>query len=89
MNSLPHLDPYLEGKDQSKVHIRVQQRNGRKCVTTIQGLASDLDVEKIARALKKTFKCNGSIQADEEVGEVRAVECIQFFKNIIIGFRDV
>ena len=29
--------------DQSKVHIRVQQRNGRKCITTVQGLADDLD----------------------------------------------
>ena len=23
--------------DNTKVHIRVQQRNGRKCITTVQG----------------------------------------------------
>ncbi len=58
------------GKDKSKVHLRIQQRNGRKCITTIQGLADDLDVLKITRALKKTFQCNGSVIQDPELGEV-------------------
>ena len=34
------LDPFSKGetgKDTSKIHVRVQQRNGRKCITTIQG----------------------------------------------------
>jgi len=34
------LDPFAKGetgKDTSKIHVRVQQRNGRKCITTIQG----------------------------------------------------
>lgn len=48
----------------------MQQRNGRKCITTIQGLANDLDIAKITRALKKTFQCNGSITQDTEGGEV-------------------
>jgi translation initiation factor 1 len=65
-------DPFVVDaeKDNSKVHIRVQQRNGRKCITTIQGLADDLDLNKITRALKKTFKCNGNIHADPELGEI-------------------
>jgi translation initiation factor 1 len=71
----PHfsVDPFAlkeDGKDNTKIHIRVQQRNGRKCITTVQGLASDLDFKKIARALKKTFKCNGSVTIDEELGEI-------------------
>jgi translation initiation factor 1 len=33
-------------------------------------LASDLDIKKIARALKKTFQCNGSILIDDELGEI-------------------
>ena len=37
----------------SDVHIRVQQRNGRKCVTTIQGLAEDLDQKKICKYFRK------------------------------------
>jgi len=48
----------------------MQQRNGRKCITIIQGLASDLDSEKIAKYLKKTFKCNGSITDDVEYGNI-------------------
>ena len=48
-------DPFAttkeEGRDNSKIHIRVQQRNGRKCITTVQGLAEDLDIKKIAKAL--------------------------------------
>ena len=35
-----------------------------------QGLADDLDVLKIARALKKTFKCNGTVTSDPESGEI-------------------
>jgi translation initiation factor SUI1 len=33
--------------------IRVQQRNSRKTHTTIQGLASDLDLKRILKAFKK------------------------------------
>jgi translation initiation factor 1 len=42
----------------------------RKCITTIQGLPDDLDLKKIARALKKTFQCNGTVNNDEELGEI-------------------
>lgn len=65
-------DPFAveAGKDNSKIHVRVQQRSGRKCITTIQGLAEDLDILKITRALKKTFKCNGSVTVDSELGEI-------------------
>mmetsp|Transcript_4966 Transcript_4966/g.15598 ORF Transcript_4966/g.15598 Transcript_4966/m.15598 type:complete len:110 (-) Transcript_4966:648-977(-) len=56
--------------DQSKVHIRVQQRNGRKCITTVQGLADDLDVKRICKAFKKNFQCNGAVTKDSELGEI-------------------
>ncbi len=57
-------------KDSSKVHVRIQQRSGRKCLTIIQGLATDLDAGKIARYLKKTFQCSGAVMQDEEFGEI-------------------
>ena len=66
-------DPFATketGRDNSKIHIRVQQRNGRKCITTVQGLADDLDIKKIAKALKKTFQCNGCVNQDPELGEI-------------------
>lgn len=34
------------------------------------GLASDLDVLRISKALKKTFKCNGSVTVDTALGEI-------------------
>ncbi|EEC47817.1 predicted protein [Phaeodactylum tricornutum CCAP 1055/1] len=55
---------------EEKVHVRVQQRNGRKCITTVAGLADDLDVKRICKAFKKNFSCNGAVQRDEEAGEV-------------------
>ena len=58
------------GNNEEKVHVRVQQRNGRKCITTVAGLADDLDVKRICKAFKKNFSCNGAVQKDEEVGEV-------------------
>ncbi|KAL7579577.1 hypothetical protein ACA910_007945 [Epithemia clementina (nom. ined.)] len=58
------------GGSEEKVHVRVQQRNGRKCITTVAGLADDLDIKRICKAFKKNFSCNGAVQKDEEVGEV-------------------
>mmetsp|Transcript_1370 Transcript_1370/g.3003 ORF Transcript_1370/g.3003 Transcript_1370/m.3003 type:complete len:110 (+) Transcript_1370:103-432(+) len=58
------------GTAEEKVHVRVQQRNGRKCITTVAGLADDLDIKRICKAFKKNFSCNGAVQKDEEVGEV-------------------
>ena len=53
-----------------KVHVRVQQRNGRKCISTIQGLADDLDIKRILKEFKKTFSCNGAIVKYDELGEI-------------------
>jgi translation initiation factor 1 len=47
------------------VHIRLQQRNGKKTLTLVEGLARDLDFKKILRALKKTFSTNGAILKDK------------------------
>lgn len=69
------VDAFADAKDDSsigggKVHVRVQQRNGRKCLTTVQGLADDLDVKRILKAFKKNFSCNGAIVKDDELGEI-------------------
>ena len=52
------------------MHVRIQQRNGRKCITTIQGLEDDLDLKRICKAMKKSFNCNGNVAEDDEMGEV-------------------
>ena len=55
-------DPFadaIKGSDDNVqdglVHIRIQQRNGRKTLTTVQGLSSDYDLKKIVRACKKVI----------------------------------
>jgi translation initiation factor 1 len=53
-----------------KVHIRVQVRNRKKCITTVQGLATDLDLKKMLKALKKSFKCNGAVVSDDVSGDI-------------------
>jgi translation initiation factor 1 len=50
--------------------LRIQQRNGRKTVTTFQGLPKAYDAKKILKVFKKEFACNGSIEVHEELGQV-------------------
>lgn len=50
--------------------IRLQQRNGRKTLTTVQGLPKDIDQKRVLKAFKKDFACNGTIIEHEEMGEV-------------------
>jgi len=50
---------------QHTIHLRIFQRNSRQCVTTIEGLAEDLNLKKILKSFKKTFHCNGSIKKEE------------------------
>lgn len=52
------------------VHIRNQQRNGRKSITTIAGLEDDLDLDKILRYMRKIFSTNGTILHDDEEGDI-------------------
>ena len=54
------------------VHIRVQQRNGRKSLTTVQGLKKEFSYNKILKDLKKEFCCNGTVVQDPELGQVCA-----------------
>ena len=56
--------------DTNPVTIQVQKRSGTKYITSIVGLADDLDIEKIMAHLKKTYKCNGFISDDPKNGKV-------------------
>ncbi|XP_010276095.1 PREDICTED: protein translation factor SUI1 homolog [Nelumbo nucifera] len=68
------FDPFFEAKDSGApgakeyVHIRIQQRNGKKSLTTVQGLKKTFSYEKILKDLKKEFCCNGTVVPDEELG---------------------
>lgn len=52
------------------VHIRLQQRNGRKSLTTIQGLDEKLDLGKLTKAFKKEFCCNGCVVENKALGRI-------------------
>ena len=57
-------------KKTNDIHIRVQQRNGRKCITTLQGLRQDLDFERMAKEFRRRWGCNGIVVDDKEAGKV-------------------
>jgi len=69
-------DPFSEDtagiakSDESYVHIRLQQRNGRKTLTTVQGIDAKFDLKKITKHFKKKFACNGTVVEHPEYGEV-------------------
>uniref|UniRef100_A0A8C4ZZM9 SUI1 domain-containing protein n=1 Tax=Gadus morhua TaxID=8049 RepID=A0A8C4ZZM9_GADMO len=77
--SLSWTDPFADatkGDDlvpsgtEDKIHIRIQQRNGRKTLTTVQGIGIDYDKKKLVKAFKKKFACNGTVIEHPEYGEV-------------------
>jgi translation initiation factor 1 len=79
IENLKTFDPFAEAdandegatkQTQNYIHIRIQQRNGRKTLTTVQGLPKKFDQKKILKVIKKQFACNGTIVADDEMGEV-------------------
>ena len=75
-NTSAKADPFDEGDgdtggvQKDDIHIRIQQRNGRKTLTTIQGISQDYDLKLIIRAIKKEFHCNGTVVDHPEYGEV-------------------
>lgn len=51
-------------KPQGKIHIRIQQRSSRQSLTLIEGLDSDLDLERISKYMRRAFNCNGTVLND-------------------------
>ncbi|KAF7304612.1 Eukaryotic translation initiation factor 1 [Mycena kentingensis (nom. inval.)] len=81
VQNLNSFDPFAEdgdplgdsqdvGSQADYIHIRIQQRNGRKTLTTLQGLPKQYDAKKLLKAFKKEFACNGTLVEDEKMGQV-------------------
>lgn len=75
IENLKSFDPFADTGDNETatanyIHIRIQQRNGRKTLTTVQGVPAEYDLKRILKVLKKDFACNGNIVKDEEMGEI-------------------
>ena len=45
------------------MHVRVQQRNGRKSLTTVQGINPKVDLKKVVKGLKGKFKMSKKAMA--------------------------
>ncbi|KAB5547170.1 translation initiation factor [Coniochaeta sp. 2T2.1] len=70
IENLKTIDPFADADEdagqtkqtqESYIHIRIQQRNGRKTLTTVQGIPKKFDHKKILKVIKKDFACNGTI----------------------------
>jgi translation initiation factor 1 len=59
----------MTDKKVDKIHLRIQQ-NGKRYITTIEGLDADLDQKRIMKAMKKQFNCNGNISANADRGDI-------------------
>jgi translation initiation factor 1 len=77
------FDPFAQDGDDDigivqDIHIRVQQRNNKKCWTNVSGLYKELNLKKIMKSIKKTLGCNANIEKvynkdgleDEEGNEI-------------------
>lgn len=71
------IDPFADANAEDSgagakeyVHVRTQQRNGRKSLTTVQGLKKEFSYSKILKDVKKEFCCNGTVVQDPELGQV-------------------
>lgn len=60
-------DPFFKNdvRNNYMIHIRFQQRNARKFITTVEGMPDDLDVKKILRYIRKVYHTNGCIVDDD------------------------
>lgn len=54
----------------SYIHIRSQQRNGKKSITIIQNMPDEYDLKKLVKALRKVYACNGSLTTHKIYGDV-------------------
>ncbi|XP_033235352.1 eukaryotic translation initiation factor eIF1-like [Drosophila pseudoobscura] len=75
IQNLHTRDPFAEAEAAAAiqarpVHIRLQQRNGGRTITTVQGLSSGYDLKKVVRCCKKEFACNGTLLESPEYGQV-------------------
>eukprot|EP01129_Flabellula_baltica_P003916 TRINITY_DN13658_c0_g1_i1.p1 TRINITY_DN13658_c0_g1~~TRINITY_DN13658_c0_g1_i1.p1 ORF type:complete len:118 (-),score=25.06 TRINITY_DN13658_c0_g1_i1:37-369(-) len=58
------------GGEAGLVHIRAQQRNARKWITSCAGLDQSLNFKRVLRALRKLNSCNGNIVKDKNLGNI-------------------
>lgn len=68
------IEAEITGKSSSskhnKMHLRLQQRSARKCVTIFEGIHADLNIKDILKEMRKKFSCGGAKKVDEDGNNV-------------------
>jgi translation initiation factor 1 len=62
-------NPIILAGPKEKIHVGIIQQ-GRRFITTIEGLDDDLDQSRIARYMAKAFSCAATVQKDKEGNEI-------------------
>ncbi|XP_054419152.1 eukaryotic translation initiation factor 1b-like [Pteronotus mesoamericanus] len=63
-------DDLLPAGTKDYIHIKIQQRNGRKTLTTVKEIADNYDKKELVKPFKKKFACNGTVNEHPGYGEV-------------------
>jgi translation initiation factor 1 len=68
------------------IHIRNQQRSGRKSETLVEGIPEIFNLKKIVKYLKKALNCNGCLRESEEHGTILQLQgdCRQTVEEFLI-----
>jgi translation initiation factor 1 len=53
-------DDLLPAGTEDSIHIKTQQRNGRKTLIIVQGITHDYDKKKLVKAFRE-FACDGTV----------------------------
>lgn len=62
----------INDKLNAVVHLRIQKRTGRSCLTFIEGIPESIDWKTLSKTLRKKFHCNCTVINHPKYGE-----CIQ------------
>jgi len=54
----------------NRVTVSIQQRNGRKSTTLVEGLDPEFNFKKILKYMRKNFRCNGAVVKSAEGEEI-------------------
>ena len=66
-NNYDPLAQIEESLHSSKIHIRIQKRNSRKSICTVEGLTFDKDkMKELLKNMKKKFECNGNLVTEDD-----------------------
>lgn len=78
------LDNYDNSFSGKHIDIRLVQRNGKKCTTTVEGLPDSDQLKELLSEYKKKYGCSGAIKEDDQSKQ----KVIVFTGNQTDRFKD-